>query len=117
MSLPNLDGQGHREIDSLLDERTPNSYGGERPEMTVRYVDGSGRLRCKGGKDLKGSQHYPKKLLGPFLTTCNIKPPDIVLGSLSSVWSSFGMWLLYHSLKSHDVSKSLAFPERPKMSF
>ena len=54
---------GHREIDSLLDERSPSTYTGERPEMTIRYIDGSGRQRCKGGKDLKGSQAYPRKSL------------------------------------------------------
>lgn len=73
--------QGHHEIDSLLDERTFNSYNADRPEMTVRYVDGSGKLRFKGGKDLKGSQHYPKKLLGPFFTF----KPDFLLGPLNRV--------------------------------
>ncbi|CAK8999286.1 Putative rhamnose biosynthetic enzyme 1 [Durusdinium trenchii] len=52
----------HRCIDSLLDERSsPQLQEGSAPEMTIKYRDGAGKWRCKGGKDLKKSQHYPLK--------------------------------------------------------
>ncbi|CAK9081172.1 unnamed protein product [Durusdinium trenchii] len=35
----------------------------EDVEMTVKYVDGSGKSRVKGGKDLKQSQAYPRRCL------------------------------------------------------
>ncbi|CAL1152575.1 unnamed protein product [Cladocopium goreaui] len=47
-------------IADILEERQPSKRAsGECPEMTVKYIDGSGKQRCKGGADLKASQHYP----------------------------------------------------------
>ena len=55
---------GHREIDDLIAERRPSRVSsGSGPQMTVRYIDGSGKQRCKGGCDLKKSQHYPRGCL------------------------------------------------------
>ncbi|CAK8998940.1 unnamed protein product, partial [Durusdinium trenchii] len=52
----------HGEIDDLLDEATePVQSSGPPPEMTIRYQNQKGEWRCKGGKDLKQSQHYPRK--------------------------------------------------------
>ena len=57
-------GPGHGEIDDLLDEATePVQSSGPPPEMTIRYQNQKGEWRCKGGKDLKQSQHYPRKSL------------------------------------------------------
>ena len=54
---------GHECINDLLDERREPQLDGPTPEMTIQYVDGSGKQRCKGGRDLKKSQHYPRRSL------------------------------------------------------
>lgn len=51
----------HSCIDDLLDERRPPSGRSDAPEMVVRYIDSKGVARCKGGRDLKCSQHYPRR--------------------------------------------------------
>ena len=52
---------GHKEIDSLDRFQTEEQL--EEREMVVRYRNAKGELRCHGGKDLKGSQSYPKQSL------------------------------------------------------
>ena len=56
--------QGHPEIADLAyyadKSAKPQT---EDVEMTVKYVDGSGKSRVKGGKDLKQSQAYPRRCL------------------------------------------------------
>lgn len=48
---------GHQEIDDINRFRVPENL--EKRDMTVHYVDGSGKNRICGGSDLKGSQAYP----------------------------------------------------------
>ncbi|CAK9078191.1 unnamed protein product [Durusdinium trenchii] len=51
----------YSKIDQMLAERRPaTGPTDQQPQMTIRYIDGSGKNRCKGGADLKASQHYPK---------------------------------------------------------
>lgn len=67
---------GHGHINDLLDERRPSSQssGNGAPEMVVRYIDSKGVARCKGGRDLKTSQHYPRRfLVGTSSTLCRGK--------------------------------------------
>jgi len=51
----------HTEIDELLDHKATSTYSGPKPEMVVKYIDKSGKRRCKGGAGLKDSQHYPRQ--------------------------------------------------------
>ena len=56
--------RGHDEIDDL--NKLANKglmKQKEGVEMVRKYVDGSGRRRVAGGRDLKKSQHYPEGLL------------------------------------------------------
>ena len=55
---------GHAEIDFLnawYADRSAEPWGDQ--QMAITYVDGSGKTRVKGGRDLKQSQSYPQKLL------------------------------------------------------
>ena len=65
---------GHRHIDDLPLYKKRGVSNGDRPEMTVIYRDAQGVKRCKGGRDLKKSQHYPKQL--PRLSLGNTLPFD-----------------------------------------
>lgn len=67
---PPSKNQGHPEIDDLLNERRAPRAIQNAPEMTVRYMDKSGKMRCKGGADLKQSQHYPMRRLAWICSTC-----------------------------------------------
>lgn len=58
-SLPFL--PGHRAVEDLVEHKVPPKL--EAHEMVVRYIDGQGKARVKGGKSLKASQHYPKQSL------------------------------------------------------
>ena len=57
----NTNSPGHGYIDSLLDDRRQHSGNPSGLQMTVKYTDSQGLSRCTGGKDLKGSQHYPRR--------------------------------------------------------
>ena len=52
---------GHREISDLANHRVPRRL--QHRAMVERYVARDGRSRVKGGRDLKGSQAYPKQFL------------------------------------------------------
>ena len=57
----NTNSPGHGYIDSLLDDRRQHSGNPSGLQMTVKYTDSQGLSRCTGGKDLKGSEHYPRR--------------------------------------------------------
>ena len=56
--------RGHEAIDSLDDYATEPQL--EERQMVRHYYDGAGRPRVQGGKDLRGSQSYPKKHLALY---------------------------------------------------
>lgn len=77
---------GHRHIDDLPMYKKPGVSNGERPEMTIKYQDAQGVMRCKGGRDLKQSQHYPKQL--QRLSLGNTLPFDVFcLTKLCKKWN------------------------------
>lgn len=57
-SIPN---QGHKAIDMIHNYTRPRKLAPKA--MIVHYVDGCGKNRICGGRDLKGSQKYPRGLL------------------------------------------------------
>ncbi|CAJ1372230.1 unnamed protein product [Effrenium voratum] len=50
----------HEEVDDLLLHKHPRKRCHSK-EMVIRYTDSSGKSRCKGGRDLKMSQTYPRE--------------------------------------------------------
>ena len=53
---------GHQAIDMLPNYKMPRQL--QERDMVRRYTNGKGEARICGGKDLKGSQAYPKGFLG-----------------------------------------------------
>lgn len=62
---------GTPKVSEIYDYADPNRELTKASEMIVRYVDGAGKERIKGGADLKSSQAYPKASFG---TTCCFFP-------------------------------------------
>ena len=50
---------GEEEIEELADFKPKSLPEAREAQMVVKYLDGSGRRRVKGGADLKSSQSYP----------------------------------------------------------
>lgn len=96
-SLPTYTKSGHSEIDDLLEERRPplQLADSDRPQMTVKYIDGSGKARCKGGSDLRMSQAYPRQWLELSVASCSINSfPKIK--STPQTPSLHDHWLQHH---------------------
>jgi len=53
--------EGHAEIDDIDQFQVPEHL--ESKQMVIRYTNSKGESRCCGGRDLKGSQAYPKQWL------------------------------------------------------
>ena len=53
-------------------------------EIIVRYVDGAGKQRIKGGADLKASQAYPRLTLVPPKKLCSIAFGCFLFGLVES---------------------------------
>lgn len=50
---------GEEEIEELTDFKPKSLPEAPEVQMVIKYVDGSGKRRVKGGADLKSSQSYP----------------------------------------------------------
>lgn len=60
--------RGHSEIDAIREFTVPPRL--QKKEMVVRYFNKKGERRWHGGRDLKGSQSYPKESLPVSFSIC-----------------------------------------------